>query len=389
MNSVEDLPIWKGGIDRFNAKEPNITIVHEQAPWGTYWEKLAASTAAGDLADAILMVSMYTQQYGRLGAIQDLSSYAKVSGNLEDQWPPVKLANSINGKWPLQMMYDLSTLCVYYNRDMFKAAGVPDPIAKLPDYWTFDDFREAAIKLTQTVKGQKQWGMGSRPDLWTNGDAMMQSGGGGLINKENTKCLLDQPESIQVVEQLAELFTKYNVAPSAQEAQDISLFESGRVAMEIGNPELALRYRERIKDFEWDVAPLPVSAKTKAKVNWVHGGGLSMGSKTKQAEATWKFIEYYTSADNLKIMIGGPARGIPGRPSVKDSVLRPDKPPKHMELFLDAVPLGVCTVVSSFDELQKIIGPAVQIMFDGKRPVAEVMKEITPQVQALVDQLKA
>src|SRR5207342_2345842 len=119
---------------------------------------------------------------------------------------------------------------------------------------------------------QKQWGMGSRPDLWTNGDAMMQSGGGGLINKENTKCLLDQPESIQVVEQLAELFTKYNVAPSAQEAQDIPLFESGRVAMEIGNPELALRYRERIKDFEWDVAPLPVSAKTKAKGNWVHGG---------------------------------------------------------------------------------------------------------------------
>src|SRR5215510_12891399 len=73
MNSVEDVPWWQGGIDRFQKLAPEITIAHEHAPWGTYWEKLTASVAAKTQADAILMVTMYVQQYGRLDAIKDLS----------------------------------------------------------------------------------------------------------------------------------------------------------------------------------------------------------------------------------------------------------------------------------------------------------------------------
>jgi multiple sugar transport system substrate-binding protein len=387
MNSVEDVPWWQGGIDRFQQKFPQITIAHEHAPWGNYWEKLTASVAAQTQADTILMVTMYVQQYGRLNAIQDLGPFAladKTSG-LEDQWPIVKRANTINGKWPYQLHYDLSTFGVFYNKDMFKKAGVPDPNDKLPDYWTFDEFRDAAIKLTNP-KGPsgKQWGLAGQFSLWTNAGPLLQSNGGGFINEENTKCILDKPESIAMMEQIAELFTKYHIAPTAEEARDIPLFESGRVAMEVVNPEVALRYRVRIKDFEWDLAPLPVSAKTKVKANWGHGGGLSMSSLTKQPDAAWKFLNYYMSADNLAEMVGKSARGIPGRPSIGKTLLRPDQPPKNMQLFLDAVAWGRCSTWSNFDELQKITGPADQLMQDGKRPVADVLKEITPKIDALL-----
>ena len=187
-----------------------------------------------------------------------------------------------------------------------------------------------------------------------------------------------------MMQQIADLFVKSKAAPTAEEARDIPLFESGRVAMNVSNPELALRYRERIKDFEWDVAPLPVATKTKKKANWGHGGGLAMGGGAKQPEAAWQFISYYMGAENLTEMVGKSARGIPGRPSIAKTLLRPDKPPKNMQLFIDGLDAGTTSYWTSFDEMLKILGPAEQAMQDGKRPVPEVMKEIAPKLDALI-----
>jgi multiple sugar transport system substrate-binding protein len=329
---------------------------------------------------------MYTQQYGRLGALQDLGQFGKSdpSANMEDQWAAVKRANTVQGKWPIQLHYDLSTIGVYYNKDLFKKAGLPDPNAKLPEYWTFDEFRDAALKLTVDGPNGKQWGIGGRLDIFSIMAPLMETNGGGLINRDNTKTVLDKPESIEIMEQVAELYYKYKAAPTAQEAQTIPLFESGRVAMQLANPEASLRFRERIADFEWDVAPLPVSSKTKEKRNWVHGGGLTMSSATKQPEATWKFINYYMGAENLTEMVGKTARGIPGRPSIKQTLLRPDKPPKNLQLFIDAVDWATCSVVNNFDEFNKILTPASDDIYDGKRPAADVFREITPKLDALL-----
>lgn len=386
MNSEEDVPIWKGGIDRFNKHYPNVKIQHEYAPWGDYWQKLTTEAAAGSQADAILMVTMYTHQYGTPGVIQPLDSYAKAdpTSHLEDQWAPIKQANSVKGHWPMQLEYDLSTICVYINKNLFKKAGVPDPTEKLPDYWTFDEFAEAATRLTTSGSQGKQWGVLGRLDLFSTVPGILESYGGGFINQENTKCILDDPTNIPVLQKIADLYVKNKVAPTPAESGNIPLFESGRVAMNFGNPEVTLRYRNRIKDFEWDVAPLPVSPETKKKRNWVHGGGLSMGGKTKVADQAWTFINFYMSADNLAEMVGKTSRGIPGRPSVANSLLQPSLPPKHNQLFLDAVNNGTCSWVTNFDQLTKILRTASDEMYTGAKPAADIVKEVVPQVNDLL-----
>ena len=386
MNSEEDVPIWKAGIDRFQKKDPSITIQHEYAPWGDYWQKLATEAAAGSQADAILMVSMYTHQYGIPGVIQSLDSYAKADSTaaVDDQWPKVKPANTVNGKWPMELMYDESTTCIYFNRDMFKKAGVPDPTAKLPDYWTFDEFSEAAIKLTSNGPSGKQWGILGRFDFLGSIPPMLQTFGGGFLNADNTKCIVDDPTNIATLQKIVDLYVKNKIAPTPAEAGNIPLFESGRVGMVLANPEVTLRYRNRIKDFDWDIAPLPVAPNTKTKTNWIDGGGLSMSGKTKQTDATWKFVNYYMSGENLAEMVGKSARGIPGRPSVVNSFIQPDLPPKHIQLFVDAMGFATNLWYLNFDEFSKITGTAADQIFTGTRPVADVMKEIAPQINKLL-----
>jgi multiple sugar transport system substrate-binding protein len=385
MNSVEDQPIWQGGIDRFQELNPDITIAHEFAPWESYWDNLTTAVASGTAADAILMVTMYVQQYGLVGAIQSLGPYAAEdpSANLDDQWEGVQRANTINDDGPYQLMYDLSTRAVFFNRDLFREAGVPDPTEMLPDYWTFDQFRDAAIALT----GNGRWGIGNGPTF----DSailhpLMQSNGGGIVNEDNTESLLDRPESIEMMELWAELYQTHDVAPSAQQASDIPLFESGQVAMQITNPERVLRYRERITGFEWDVAPLPVSTKTKEKRNSLDGGGLSMGATATNPEATWKFINYYMSAENLKIMIGETGRGIPGRPSIADSLLRDDLPPQHMQLFIDGVDHARTWVTTNFTETINALQPIGEAI-EGNRDMVQTLTEAKPKIDALLADL--
>lgn len=385
MNSVEDQPIWQGGIDRFQELNPDITIEHQFDPWESYWDNLTTAVASGTAADAILMVTMYVQQYGSVGAIQSLAPFASAdeTAALDDQWEGVRRANTVNGDGPFQLMYDLSTRCVFFNRQLFQEAGLPDPTEKLPEYWTFDEFRDSAIALTKDGR----WGLGNPPTF----DAalhspLMESNGGGIVNEDNTESLLDRPESIEMMELWAELYQKHGVAPSAQQASDIPLFESGQVAMQITNPERTLRYRERITDFEWDVAPLPVSTSTGVKRNSLDGGGLAMGGSASNPAATWKFINYYMSAENLKIMVGETGRGIPGRPSVADSLLRDDLPPSNMQLFIDGVDNGRCWVTTNFTETTNTLQPIGQAI-EGQRPMAETLTEIKPQMDALLADL--
>jgi hypothetical protein len=88
--------------------------------------------------------------------------------------------------------------------------------------------------------------------------------------------------------------------------------------------------------------------------------------------------------DNLTEMIGKAARGIPGRPSVAKSFIRTDVPPKHLQVFIDALDVATNLWYLNFDEFGKITGKASDEMFSGSRPVADSVKDMVPQINKLL-----
>jgi multiple sugar transport system substrate-binding protein len=348
---------------------------------------MALFAAGNMMPDVLMMMTAYLPQFVTLGALQDLGPYTRLdrTARLDDQWPAFRRLNSIAGKGPYQMHYDLWTYCIYINKDLFKAANVPDPTTRLPDYWTWDEFRAAAIKLTGFAeRGGSVYGFGPRLNLWPLADPILRSHGGGVISADNSRCLLDTPESVTVMEQIVELFLKNQAAPAVQDNQIPRLFESGRLAMEIAGLDRAGRYRDRIKNFQWDVAPLPVANRTRQKTNWVQASGLSIGRTTLQVEGAWRFINFTTSAENLAEMLGKPVRGLPARPSLREMIAQSDLAPRQLKLFPDAAEWGVCNTVSNFDAFVKLIGPANDALYGGSVPVATIFRELTPQIDALL-----
>ena len=275
---------WQGGIDRFRQRHPAITVTHEPVNWNNFWDRLALYAAANQMPDTLLLTTTHTPQYARLEAIQSLGPYTRLDRalHLDDQWPAARRAVTVAGKGPYLLLYELAPLCIYINKALFKRAGLVDPTARLPEYWTFDEFRQAAVTLSGKAEDGQQWGLSSPLTLWTAADALMRSHGGGFASADNSRTLLDTPESIKTMEQIVELVVKNQVTPPIAAGQMGRLWESGRIAMDIAGPERAFRFRERLR-FEWDAAPLPVATRTRLRSNAAQGSGLAMGASSKRS----------------------------------------------------------------------------------------------------------
>ncbi|CAL9354805.1 Putative ABC transporter substrate-binding protein YesO [Nocardiopsis dassonvillei] len=134
-------------IDIFEAQNSDIRIVPDYTDWGSYWDKLATATAAGDAPDIMMQEERYLREYGDRGALADLSGLegldlSKVdplvaeSGNLDDA--TYGIASGVNA------------YAILADPEAFEAAGVDMPD---DETWTWEDYIELSAEITEASGG--------------------------------------------------------------------------------------------------------------------------------------------------------------------------------------------------------------------------------------------
>jgi multiple sugar transport system substrate-binding protein len=212
---------------------------------------------------------------------------------------------------------------LYFNRELFQAAGAPMPT----DNWTWDQWREAATRLTKP--GGDQWGTqvpGPYPMIWSNG--------GEVLNRDLTACVLDGEASVEGLQYRQDLMHRYQVAPRPNDLPGmtaINQFMQGRVAMFPG-----LRSAGNTEGFvqPWvDVALFP---KGKAG-RWFQmpGNAVGIGSQTKHPQAAWEVAKWLTSTEFQKLHYKQGIGGVVVRKSTlaSEEYLTSQMPRKWNEYF--------------------------------------------------------
>ncbi|MCB0243455.1 MAG: sugar ABC transporter substrate-binding protein, partial [Anaerolineae bacterium] len=200
----EELASAQMVADAFMAEHPQIKIETWNQPWDDYFTKIQALWASGD-AKAIPDIAFLwpTPQYAAEGVLENLDTYIKDSGyDLGDYWPGLLESASYQGS-VYGFPRDNEVNVLYYNKDLFDAAGVAYP----DENWTWDDLKAAAEKLTvkdgDTVTQYAlamEGGIG-KVSTWIN-----QNGGAIVDDYVNpSKCMLDAPESVEALTFFADL----------------------------------------------------------------------------------------------------------------------------------------------------------------------------------------
>ncbi len=288
-DSNQALAIQRQIAARFEARYPDVKVQIEA--YGTGFPlKIAAAFGAGNAPDVMYMWDFpsYAKSLEPLDAwIQQDSQF-----NAADILPALRLYSRYQGQ-TLGIPAGFTSRVMYYNKDMFDAAGLAYP----PDDWTWQECAAISSRLRQVEKRQYGYAMSLALDLydfqsffWSAGTSMVSADGKQIANYFNSdaaKAMFAMFLTMQQKQQMLVL----GVAES-QSLRD--LFISDKVAMLDAGVSLKADLEKQGKRF--GITSLPRFANSPVKTA-VSISALAMAKSSQQKQLAWEFIRFYTSPE--------------------------------------------------------------------------------------------
>jgi ABC-type glycerol-3-phosphate transport system substrate-binding protein len=286
-------------ISEFESLNPNIKIELEVTPYAAYRDKVLVAAKGGNPPDICVVDHIWHSEFAAAGFIISVDDYLKLSPVKEAHFFPGAWDSvSYRGKvWGIPM--DVGQWEVlYYNKSMFKKAGVSVPK-------TWDDWLAVGKKLTKDTDGDgeiDQWGyylLGAKDEgTICFVDSLLQSNGGKIVSDDGTRGMLDSPEVIEAMEFYKKLV---EIAPpgvaSGDQVGSSNYFTTGKVAMEgIGEWEQDT-IKNRAPNMDWGVASIP-APRGKMFHPCLGGWSYVIFQDSPYHDAAWKFIEFASSESN-------------------------------------------------------------------------------------------
>jgi len=287
-------------IAAFEEENPDIKVKLEMLPTKSIWEMVEVRLGAKESTpDVVFTDGPLVTSYAFKDYLEPLDSY--FTEEELSQYLPVPLsACQVNGKMYATPFLNSSQV-LYYNTDMFDAAGI-DRLSKDPaDRLTWEEVVELAQKLTTDKDNDgvpEVFGLGivqiSRPYQMLT---MPESKGGQAIGKDGltVKGILTTDEWKEACQFIQDVFNKYNVSPKGVSSSDmLAYFPSGKLAMCVG-PDYNVNAYSQLEGFNWDYAPYPYfegGTPVTPSGSWC----LGVNKNSDKKEASVKLIKYLTQA---------------------------------------------------------------------------------------------
>jgi multiple sugar transport system substrate-binding protein len=370
----EELAAYQSLVDAFHAAQSDVAVELRYVPdLAEYRRRLAADFSAGAAPDVMLLNYRRFATFAGQGGLEPLEPYLTQSALLDeaDFYPSVIDSFRFAGQlWCIPQ--NMSSLVVYYNQDLFDAAGLPYP----GDDWTWGEFLLAAQRLTSDTDGDgrpEQYGVGIEPTLNRLAPFIWQAGGELVDDPQNpTRLALDSPAALAALQWFANLQTEHHVAPDAIAASaesNESRFLNGTLAMYFNSRRGVPTYRT-ITDFVWDVAPLPRGAQA---ASVLHSDGYCLAASSKEKEAAWRFIEFANGAAGQEL-VAKTGRTVPSLRAVAESpvFLEPSEAPARSRVFVAALDtMRAVPVMANWPPIEDTASQDIEQAFYGRVSVAE------------------
>jgi multiple sugar transport system substrate-binding protein len=277
---------------------------------------------------------------------------------------------------------------IYYNKSMVRKAGLEDPYELWKrGEWTYARFRDHAIKMTAKDARGRFARFGCIIPTFPMTTQVIRAFGGDVLTDDLKRCRLGEPEAIAAYQYLADLRWKDKCAPTpAQSANSQFTFESGKVGMQIEWMGMAPRFRQVIKDFDWDICPVPIGPGGKGML--VKGNQLVMYSGTKHPKEAYRFLRFMTGERVERELYIGHRRSAPTRREIaySDEFLQSKAPPYQMQTFLHTLENGKPLPINErWSEWTQAANMELDNLFSGRElDAAKVLKRAAAKVDEVL-----
>jgi len=295
--------VWMGWPDNqvlplmaeFEKRNPTIKLSVERMPFSQLFQALEVrlNARSGD-PDIFIVDSPLTASYAARGHLMELDSLID-----NNRFSAGGLAAArFNGKL-YSAPFGSSMQVLYYNKAMFKAAGIEPPAPEPAKRWTWEQVVEAGRKMAKPA--ENIWGFTfeqqERPyQLLPLG----QSLGGKALSDDGLKAtgFIDGPAFVEAFTFMQKMYTEWKISPPGQfdPALTPELFGSGKCAMLLGGTFVYDTLKSKFPNLDFGVAPHPYFAKGKP-VTPTGAWHFGVNPRSTQKAATAQFVRDMLSDD--------------------------------------------------------------------------------------------
>ncbi len=214
----EEVRVMQETIGRFEQQQDKIHVEIVQIDRAEYVATLNTRAVGNNLPDTGIMAEDAVLMWAEQGMLADVSD---MYGEGEAK-PLDSLAFTFQGK-PVGYSVANEVLLIFYDRAAFQEAGVEVPPASADKAWDWDTFIDVAKQMTIDINGNngkspdfdpnniKRYGVMLNPDFWQL-EVWSVSNGGGWYD-ENGKVTIGEPEAMEALQRIADLYLVHHVAP--------------------------------------------------------------------------------------------------------------------------------------------------------------------------------
>ncbi len=156
--SLATTPEFQTLADAFHAENPDVTVEVKEYDATNYDTQMTADLAAGSAPD--IYVQKNLKNFSTYQTGNQLLDVSDVADDLGDDVNGLS-AYEVDGA-TYAIPYRQDSWYLYYNKDLFAAAGVDEPDGS----WTWDDYADAAEQLTTGLKASGSDALGTYQHSW-------------------------------------------------------------------------------------------------------------------------------------------------------------------------------------------------------------------------------
>ena len=283
-----DAPDLFGSIaEEYKKIHPNVTIHIVNNPWNGFWTKLPLALQKGEDGPTLFNVHN-SYQYLLLNY---MAPYEIDVDDLEKDFFTAK-SHEIDGKI-YYMDFGIMTGAIYYNKDMWAAAGLTDK--DIPKTW--DEFREVAKKLTLTENNKMiQAGFNYNGEFENLFQAISYQNGNTLFDESGKIATVADDDQVKVVQMLLDFYDKDKIGDKDFGTDSAQSFGQGQSAMVYKWGHFYGYMNTNYPDINYGTFEIPTSTDEPFAYDRYNGEstpGINKNASPEQLEAAQDFIRFY------------------------------------------------------------------------------------------------
>ena len=378
-----DKEAYQARVDLASEKFPDYTITLQLIPSENYEQKvqtMISSKTGPDIMQVAENINVYSSKK-QLVAIDDYLSEAGL--DLEETFGPVGANYTWDGA--TYGVPDRSgAMVMYYNKDLFDEAGVDYPSAE----WDWDDFLDAAKKLTDPAKGQ--FGFGG-VGWWPQWFSLVAQNGGHVLDPETGAPGVNSPEAVEALQFAYDMYFTHKVAPTSVDYSNMGpemgadgAFQQGLVAM---NPTgfWLVGGNADIEGLNWGIAPFFHGAE---KAVSAFGSALVIPTAAKNPKGSFEIIQFLTSVEG-QTPIADMGHDVPANLELQesDTFLKPEWLTTDVDLqaFPDSADMIFTPkFIPEWNEMQKAIDDALASFWLGESDAQATADDLQARLERVI-----